>query len=150
MNYDLPNPPPQRFAIVAACAWLSGATAGMAAVGAGVATLLGHGEQAISAVIAFAICGGFGLLTYGLCWLLERHTPAGVAYGFMVGMLLRLVGCLVAVGIGWSLGAPKSFTYWMAGAYMAVLVVEVALIGKYVATLSLPSVQSTATLENNG
>jgi len=100
---------------------------------------LGAESLAMPATIAFAICGGFGLLALLPVALLDRLMPAGAAYGFMIGMLLRLIGCSIAYIALDRAGYPDSFAYAMAAAYLVLLGVELAVIGPYIRNIQLPA-----------
>jgi apolipoprotein N-acyltransferase len=95
---------------------------------------VGLGDHADPAALAFAVCGGFALLSLLPIVIMDRRMPAGAAYGFLVGMMIRLIGCAAAVWVGNRMKVGSQFTYWMAGAYLYVLMIELILIGRYVPT----------------
>lgn len=102
--------------------------------------MLGAEAVVTPALVALAICGGCGLVALlPVAWL-DRRKPGGAAYGFMIGMLVRLVGCSVGyVAVKGHLAGPAStFTYAIAGAYLFVLVVELLIIGRHVRRLQMP------------
>lgn len=147
----------QRFNLLVACGWLTVAVVMMGLIAAGIVLLLDRPDQVWQAAVALGVCGGLGLVTFGLCRMLEGFTPAGVAYGFIAGTLLRLTGCTVAAVVVWMSDAPHSLLYWLAGAYLSVLMVEVLIVGRYVASLKIPgpamdkaSPLNAQRLENHG
>lgn len=104
--------------------------------------LIGAQSLADPAVMAFAVCGAFGLLALIPVALMDRLTPAGAAYGFMIGMLLRLIGCSVVYFFMNRAGYPDSFAYCMAVAYMVLLGVEIAVIGRFIRRIQLPAARN--------
>lgn len=99
---------------------------------------VGAEAQVAPALTAFAVCGGFGLLALFPVFWLDRRKAGGAAYGFMIGMLLRLVGCS-AVYFLLDAGLDRTFAYWMAGAYLLLLIVELIVVGRYVRRLQTPA-----------
>jgi len=110
---------------------------------------VGWGAQQLSATLAVLVCGGFGVLALLPVWALDRAMPLGAAYGFMIGILIRLAGCGAAVFIGQANGLPRSFGYWTAGLYLLFLAVELMLIGRYIRHLK-PAPAGDAKLEAHG
>jgi len=100
--------------------------------------LLGADSWAMPMTIAFAVCGGFGLIALLPVALLDRLMPGGAAYGFMIGMLLRLIGCSVVYFL-LNAAYPDNFAYCMAIAYIVLLGVEIAVIGRYIRDIQLPA-----------
>lgn len=134
-----PSDRPTRFAWPTAAAVLVLTTGSAAAIAAGGLPRLGFAEHADPAALAFAVCGGFALLSLLPIVIMDRRIPAGAAYGFLVGMMIRLIGCAAAVWWGHRMKVGPQFTYWMAGAYLYVLVIELILIGRYVRRIQLPA-----------
>jgi len=132
------NQTPARFPLINALLTVAVATGVCTVVAWRGLPLIGADSLADPAVMAFAICGGFGLLALIPVALLDRLMPAGAAYGFMLGMLLRLIGCSVAYFAMNKAGYADSFAYCMAVAYMVLLGVEIAVIGRYIRSIQMP------------
>jgi hypothetical protein len=106
--------------------------------------LIGAESLVDPAVMAFAVCGAFGLIALIPVAMLDRLMPAGAAYGFMIGMLLRLIGCSVVYFAMNKTGYPDNFAYCMAVAYLVLLGVEIAVIGRYIRSIQMPTTGRTS------
>lgn len=98
-------------------------------------TLLDAPTHARLNLIAAAVCGGAGLVGLLPVWALSRTHQHGAAYGFMIGILLRMVVAGGAVGLAqWGLKLPdaQALSLWIAGWYLIVLAVEVKLVSSHV------------------
>jgi len=81
------------------------------------------------------ISGGAAIVALVPVWVLSWKSVQGAALGFLAGMLVRMGLCGAAVMIGGGMeGVDHSaWSMWIAGWYVLVLTVEVAIVGRYVA-----------------
>lgn len=137
-----------RFPIIASLAVLLGATLVLGGGSWLALVAMGMQGQANWAVWAAAICGGFGLLGLVPVALLDQRMQGGAAFGFLAGMLVRMAGCGAAAIIGTTrMGLPKSFGYWVAGMYLALLVVELVIVSRHVKCVADACISSTSETE---
>ncbi len=111
---------------------------------------MGATSQQLDATVAVLTCGGFALLSLLPVIIMDRKTPAGAAYGFMIGMLVRLIGCGALALAGDKLGMGERFVLWMAGAYLYVLMIELILISRHVKRIQLPKKNESAQIPTEG
>ena len=145
----VPTTTPTRFLLLPAAAALLLLTVVGALVTWFGLPAIGWPGQRGPATLAVVVCGGFGVLALLPVWALDRAMPLGAAYGFMIGILVRMAGCGAAVFIGQANGLPRSFGYWTAGFYLLFLAVEMILIGRYIRHLK-PAPSGETRLEAHG
>lgn len=109
----------------------------------------GWDAQKPYAIYAGLVCGGAAIVALIPVWLLSRKSVQGAAMGFMAGILVRMALCGFAVVWGGRMeGVDRmSWSMWIAGWYMLVLVIEVGLVGRYIARAKLAGV---TTNQNSG
>lgn len=103
---------------------------------------LGFAPQAHDAVVTLAVVAPAGMA--GLCFVrpLEKKMTGGAAWGFLVGMVIRLPVCaafvLLAPRLKDSAFAPQlapqtnSLALWLAAWYFGLTLVEAAIVGRHV------------------
>jgi hypothetical protein len=129
-NQPLSVFPIQRGALTLALTIAVVAAAFYVALGA-----VGYPTHARLSTLAAVICGGAGVIGLLPVWSLSRRHPHGAAYGFMAGILFRMVVAGGAVVVAqWVLRMPDAqpLSMWIAGWYLIVLVVEVKLVSSHV------------------
>lgn len=102
-------------------------------------TLAGQPLQANLNLMAAALCGGTGLVALLPVWLGSKQSSHGAAAGFMAGILIRMALAGGAVMYAqWATNWPHTqwFSYWVAGWYLAVLIIEVKLISSFVTAIA--------------
>jgi len=129
-------------------------SAGLIVVAAGVLDLVALGGLRLAGMAnhgpsvnwALAICAGFGVLGLLPAAILDRKMPFGAAYGFMLGMLIRMIGCAAVTFavLKRDLALP-AFTMWMGGAYLAVLLVETSILRWHLRRIPTPAAGAPAT-----
>ena len=90
-------------------------------------------------LLAAAICGGTGLIALLPVWLGSKQSSHGAAFGFMAGILIRMaVAGGVVMVLTWATDWPHAvdLSYWVAGWYLLVLLVEVKLISSFVVVVA--------------
>jgi hypothetical protein len=103
----------------------------------------GATAQKSYAIYAALICGGTAVAAFVPVWWLSRRSVQGAAMGFMAGIGIRLAVCGLAVIIGGQMDGVERgpWSMWIAGWYMLVLMVEVAIVGRYVAQAKGPMIE---------
>ncbi|MEE9405341.1 MAG: hypothetical protein V3V20_10630 [Algisphaera sp.] len=98
-------------------------------------TLAGQPLNAKLNLIAAAICGVSGILALIPVWLGSKASTHGGAAGFMAGILVRMAltgGIVLYLQWGTQWPHARHLSFWVAGWYLGVLLVEVKLISSYV------------------
>ena len=90
-------------------------------------------EQAYLCAGAAGLCFVTGVLGFVPAAIGSRRTPGGAAYGFLVGMIVRMAVCGgVAVAAQYAGGrAGRIFAIWVAIWYLIALAVEVSLLSSH-------------------
>lgn len=138
MTGSVDNKPAAVFPIVPAMLTLWLACVAVAVVVTGVAYATGHAEHARLSAIAALVCGGAGLMGMLPVWAMSRHSLHGAAYGFLVGILFRMLaagGVVLAAQWWWKWDNATALALWVVGWYLLVLVIEVKLVAGYVMQL---------------
>lgn len=84
-------------------------------------------------LIGAVTCGGGGLLGLLPVWSMSRRDRHGAAWGFMAGILLRMIACgAVIMGLQWGGYAHAGVaTFYVGGWYLLVLTAEVKLVSSF-------------------
>ena len=141
---DQPANKPYPFPAIAAVLWMIGLTAIIAAAVTGVLTKLGHSEHIELNFIAAGVCLAAGVLAVGPVYLLSRKSFSAAAYGFLVGILIRMAFCgaFVVIAKNVQIDPSGKLPFWIACWYLVLLFVEVLLMSRYIQAFN----RSTATL----
>lgn len=127
------------FPVVRAAAVIAGVTLVVAGLGYAGLRLAGQPLHADLNLLAAAICGGTGLIALLPVWLGSKQSSHGAAFGFMAGILIRMaVAGGVVMVLTWATDWPHAvdLSYWVAGWYLLILMVEVKLISSFVTTVA--------------
>lgn len=136
MNPTTPAKPPLP-------AFRPGRTAGWFVVGwgllllasQGVLRLLHRGDLEPMNHAAALVCGAAGLTSLVPVWVLSFRSLSAAALGFLAGTLVRLALCgaaVLAAGHWLDRVASDRFGLWVAGWYVATLMLDVWLVGAFV------------------
>jgi len=116
------------FPLFKSLAWLLGCTVLLAALTGGVLAALQRMDQFADAMAAMVICTALGAIGFVLMAVLSRKVAHGAAMGFMASTGIRLIGCGSVAVLALARGGDSMFVYWLAGMYLALLVIEVAIV----------------------
>lgn len=138
-----PIRPEAEFPILRAAAWLGLWTVMLAAVVHVVLSLQDatRGFTKLN-LLAAAVCGGSGLVGLLPVWWTSRNTPDAGAMGFLAGILFRMFvagGAVLYAMWGTDWAAAQTFSLWVAGWYLAVLLIEVKLVSSHVLKYAGPA-----------
>lgn len=113
--------------------------------------LLGQPVFAQVNLIAAAICGVGGVIGLLPVWFLSKQHRHGAAQGFMAGMLLRVLICAAAYfALQWGGYAHAGvLLYFLAGWYLATLLVEVKLISSFLLAHAVAPTPAPGTTSGN-
>jgi hypothetical protein len=121
------------FPFVRNAAILAGISLALAGVSSGTMILLDHPIFATLNALAAGLCTVTALLALIPVAALSRAHPHGAAQGFMIGILVRMLttASVVLVLIWQNWEHARAFSYFVAGWYMVVLIIEVKLVSSH-------------------
>lgn len=134
-----PQPAATVFPIARSIVWLAVVVVVLATIVSGVCMAMDKPLQSQLSALAAGLCLVGGVAGFLPVWLMSKSSPHGGAMGFLTGIMLRmaLVGGVVLY-LQWATDWPHAhrFSFWIAGWYLVVLMIEVKLVSSHVLTVA--------------